>query len=138
MPVHLSPEWLAALDEAVRSHAGLAAATTGVHLVIEQVVTGEPGDEQADIVWHVAMHDGTVRVVPGPAPVKGEASGQPVPLVRFTTDRATAQAVANGALAAQEAFMGGSLRVGGDTTALVEHHELLDGLGDVFAGVATN
>jgi hypothetical protein len=125
MPTHLSPDWLAALDAAAAGHPSLAAATTGVHLVIEQVVTD--GDDR--VTWHVAINDGTVRVLAGPA---GQNS---VPLVRFSTDRATARAVADGAITAQSAFMAGNLQVGGDTSALLAHHDLLAGVGEVFAGV---
>jgi predicted lipid carrier protein YhbT len=125
MPAHLSPAWLAALDAAVTSHAPLAEATRGVQLVIEQVVT----DDDSTVQWHVAFDDGSVRVVPGAAP-EGAA-----PLVRFTTDQVTARAVATGTMTAQAAFMEGRLRVGGDTTALLAHHDLLTEVGDVFASV---
>jgi len=47
VPSYLSDEWLAALDAAARNHAGLAAATAGVHLVLEQVVTCRDG------VWSI-------------------------------------------------------------------------------------
>jgi hypothetical protein len=162
MPAHLSDAWIGALDEAVRSHDGLAAATAGVHLVIEQVVVDGPvdattmslpdegvhppgrsaagaGDGADVVVWHVAIHDGTVRVVPGPAvPADGGADADATPLVRFTTDRDTARAVVEGTTTAQGAFMAGHLRVGGDTTALVTHNALLAGLGDIFANVTVD
>ena len=142
MPSYLSDEWLAALDAAARNHAGLAAATAGVHLVLEQVVTSDTADPDLDtdpggsaggggtaVCWHVVVDDGSVRFVGGPAPA---------PTVRFTADAVTARAVTDGALSATEAFMTGRLRVGGDTTALVEHHALLEGLGDVFAAVGVD
>lgn len=130
MPSYLSDDWIAALDEAARSHPDLAAATTGVQLVIEQVVT--PGDDHTDdgegvVRWHVVVDDGSVRFIAGAAAD---------PTVRFTTDAVTARAVTEGRLSATEAFMTGRLRVGGNTTALVEHHALVEGLGDVFATVA--
>lgn len=142
MPAYLSDAWIAALDEAARSHRRLADAAAGVHLVLEQVVlptaadtADDPGDaaaggddtaDEGGIRWHVVVNDGSVRFVPGPAVD---------PTVRFTTDADTARAITDGRLSATEAFMAGRLRVGGDTTALVHHHSLLDGLGDVFAAV---
>jgi hypothetical protein len=142
MPAHLSDAWLAALDDAAQSHEGLAAATAGVHLVIEQVIVDRPLDDASGsgshdhaVVWHVAIHDGTVHVVPGPAAASPGVDDGTTPLVRFTTDRDTARAVAEGTATAQGAFMAGRLRVGGDTTALVTHNDLLRGLGDIFADV---
>ena len=152
MARYLSDQWIAELDEAARSHAGLADATGSIALVIEQVV--ERLDEQApdpnagtsprastgtstgvptgvptgsaEVRWHVVIDHGTVRFVAGPATD---------PTVRFTTDEATARAISTGAATAQGAFMHGRLRVGGDTGALIAHHDVLAGLGDVFAAV---
>lgn len=156
MPRYLSDQWIAELDEAARSHAGLADATRSIALVIEQVVerlneqapdpstdtssraqtgtsssaptgtsTGVPSGS-AEVRWHVVIDHGTVRFVAGPATD---------PTVRFTTDEATARAISTGAATAQGAFMHGRLRVGGDTGALIAHHDVLAGLGDVFAAV---
>jgi len=137
VPPYLSDAWIAALDEAAHSHRGLARTTAGTHLVLEQVVTIAGGDDptppaggvdggDGEVRWHVVVDDGSVRFVPGPAED---------PTVRFTTDAATARAITDGSLSPTEAFMAGGLRVGGDTTALVRHHALFEGLGDVFAAV---
>jgi hypothetical protein len=123
---YLSPQWIAALDDAATRNPALVDTTAGVALTIEQVVTGAAGDT----VWHVTINDGTVRFIAGPAP---DADGTPV--VRFTTDQTTARAVTDGDLTVQEAFMRGRLQVGGDTAAVVAHHDVLAGLGDVFAAV---
>jgi len=123
---YLSPQWIDALDDAASQTPALADATAGVALVIEQVVATVDGE----VVWHVAINDGTVRFIAGAAPDTGDA-----PVVRFTTDETTARAITDGALTAQEAFVRGRLQVGGDTTALVTHHGALAGLGDVFAAV---
>jgi len=137
VPDYLTPEWIAALDEVARNHAGLAAATVGRHLVIEQIVTGAtagasgPKDADGDnsVCWHVTIDDGTVRFVAGAAAE---------PTLRFITDRATAGEIMAGTTTTQTAFMTGRLQVGGDTTALLAHHDVLAGLGDVFATVDTN
>ena len=128
MPEFCSPGWVQALDDAVRDNPRVAAATTGVRLTIEQVVTGGDGAGDQDVVWHVEVDDGTVRFRSGPAAD---------PTVRFTTDRLTAWAVASGTTTTQAAFMAGDLRVGGDTRALVDHHDLLAGLGEVVAALHT-
>jgi len=123
---YLSEQWIAELDDAARSHRGLAEATSTVALVIEQVV--EPGGDATagDVRWHVVIDHGTVRFVPGAATD---------PTVRFTTDEVTARAISTGITTAQGAFMRGRLRVGGDTSALLANHDVLAGLGDVFAAV---
>lgn len=157
MPRYLSDQWIEALDEAARAHRGLAEATESVAFVIEQVVEQSAGQGQSGgqgigkandappevaptdatatdavsaqggaVRWHVVVDHGSVRFVAGPATD---------PTVRFTTDAATARAISTGAATAQSAFMGGTLRVGGDTGVLIEHHEVLAGLGDVFAAV---
>lgn len=120
----LSDEWVAALDAAAASSAGLAQALAGVHLVVEQGVTG-PGPDDV-VTYHVTVDDGRVSVRPGPATA---------PTVRFRQDRATAAAIASGETSAQRAFMTGRLRVGGDLSVLANHGEALSELGDVFASV---
>lgn len=128
MPTHLTPQWLAALDDAATTHDGLTEGTRGCHLVIEQVVT-DPG---GDVIWHVTIDDGTVRFAPGPPNEKAKG-----PVVRFTTDKATAEQLVTGHTTTQTAFMTGRLQVGGDTGALLAHHSLVAGLDDIFAGVET-
>lgn len=123
MVQHLSPEWIDALDRAASSVPPLADAD----LVVEQTVVGSDG---TTTTWHIALARTGTRVRPGPAPTAG-----PAPVVRFTTDRATAVAVLRGEVAAQTAFMRGELRVGGDTDALVEQADVLGALDDVFAPV---
>ena len=140
MVAHLSDEWLSELDRLAQADDRLRQATAGVRLVLEQVVT--PTDDLAGgsrpaegsglpemseaVVWQVVVDDGDVRFHRGRV-----ASAT----VRFTTDRATARSIASGTTTTQQAFMSGRLRVGGDTTAIVEHHDVLAGLGDVFAAV---
>lgn len=126
MARYLSDQWIAELDAVARSHSGLAEATSALTLVIEQVVETSVDAASDEVRWHVAIDHGTVRFVAGPAHD---------PTVRFTTDEVTARAISTGAATAQGAFMRGTLRVGGDTSALIEHHNVLAGLGDVFAAV---
>lgn len=103
-----------------------AAATTttlpaDLHLVIQQVVLDEAGEERA---FTVRIADGAVTVSPGQA---SDAE------VTFTQDRATAAAIAQGELSAQAAFMAGRLRVGGDLRLVMERARELSVVSDVFA-----
>jgi SCP-2 sterol transfer family len=120
---YLSPEWIAALDDAARADPALAAATHDVVLVVQQEVDGGP---DGDAHWHVRLDHGDVRVLVGPA----ERAD-----VVFRQDHATALAVARGELSAQTAFMIGKLRVSGDVDLLMAHHDLFDSVDDVFTAV---
>lgn len=115
----LSPQWIEALDA--------AASTRGLEsegrLVIQQVVTGRPN---SDVRYYVTVEGGAaaVRI--------GEADD---PTVTFTQDYATAAEIAQGRVAAQEAFMAGRVRVGGDLLALVRHLDVLEELDRSFRAV---
>lgn len=118
----LSPEWIARLDEVARADLELAEAAAEADLVVQQVVV----DGADEVAYHVVLRAGEVAVRPG----RAEA-----PTVTFTQDRATAEAVAAGDLSAQQAFIDGKVRLGGDTVALAERAKVLARLGDVFAAV---
>lgn len=118
---YLSDEWIEALDAAARDHVGLRAAARGADLVLQQTIT------DADrTTYRIELRDGDVRVRSGSVDA---------PTVSLSTDRSTAAAIARGEASAQVAFMNGNLRLGGNITALLDHHELLAGLDDVFADV---
>ena len=123
MSRYLTQEWLDAAQRAVQSNAALADATKDVHLTLQQVVTGGPDGQTA---YHVAIDDGSVRVV------NGEANGA---AVTFIQDWDTATAVGRGELSAQGAFMAGLIRVQGDLPTLVEFGTVFAEVGDVFAGL---
>ncbi len=122
MPRFLSPEWMAEASAAAATSPELAEASAGVHLVVEQVVTGGP---DGDVRYVVSLSDGQARFG------AGEADAD----VAFTTDWETAVAVATGASSAQDAFTSGRLSVRGDVTALLRHARAFDGLHAVFAGL---
>lgn len=123
---YLSPEWMAAAGRALAADPALAAVLGDLHLTIEQHITDGP---DGDVVWHVAVAGGRVALTPGPAPADAPAD------LRFTTDYATAAAVATGELAAQRAFVEGRLRVGGDLSLLTAHHRTLAAVDDALAPV---
>jgi putative sterol carrier protein len=122
VPEYLSPAWFDAADAALRADPGLADASRGIHLVLQQTV----GDPEPATTWHIRFDDGAVSLVVGPA---DDAT------VTFHCDRATAVDVHRGRTGAQAAFMAGNLRVGGDVSALLAHQELLAALSDVLASL---
>ena len=122
MAEFLSPAWIADLDAA----AGAASAPADLRLVVQQVVVDGSGSELAS--YAVRVGDGRVRVEPGRAP---DAD------VTFTADRTTAAAIARGERAAQQAFLDGALRVGGDLTRVLDAARQLTGLVDLFGPART-
>lgn len=130
---YLSSEWMDAAARALAADTALEEATADVALTLEQVVTRAPaahgdGSPAGEVRWHVRVDHGSVALCPGPTP-DGAFD------VRFTTDYATAAAIASGALGAQEAFGRGRLRVGGDVTVLGRHHRAFAAVDDALAGV---
>ncbi len=87
----------------------------GVDLVIEQHVTDDDGDE----VWHLEIANGRVSSVTGPADRAD---------VTLRQDAATAQALRDGSLHAQHAFLTGRLVIDGDISKLLAHGDLLSKL----------
>jgi putative sterol carrier protein len=121
VPRYLTQDWLDAAQRAVEADAALATSTKDVQLTVQQVVTGGP---DGDAAYHVAIDDGTVRVL------TGEASNA---TVTFIQNWETATAISRGELSAQGAFMTGRIRVRGDLPKLVEYGSVFGGVDDVFA-----
>ena len=119
--VYLSDAWIAALDEAAASHRGLQAAAVGTALVVEYRVASDP-----PALWHITLNPDEVRVKAGPADE---------PDAWFEARPATARALFDGSLDPLHAMIDGSLSMGGDPRQLLDHREILDGIGDVFAWV---
>lgn len=98
------------------SQRDLSAVPTDVALTIEQVIS-----DHGDIVghYHLKIADGAARVFPG-TPDE--------PDVTIRQDAETAQALRDGTLHAQGAFLTGRLSVDGDINKLLEHSGLLSEL----------
>jgi len=128
--LYLSREWMDAARGALAADTGLKAATAEVRLTLEQVVTGVPAEVGPDatgtVRWHVRVDQGEVALAAGAGPE---------PDVRFTTDYATAAAVATGGLSAQRAFLDGRLRVGGDVGMLGRYQRAFAAVDDALAAV---
>jgi hypothetical protein len=93
--------------------------------VLQQVVALDDGGERT---WFVGARNGRLEV---------GAGRHPAPTITFRLDEATARAVHEGLVSAQQAFMTGRLRLGGDVQVLLEQHEALASIDDVFAEVRT-
>lgn len=125
MPPFLSAGWLAAMDAAAKADDQLRAAAAEADLVVQQVVTGA-GPDGGEVAYAVVLTAEEVAVRSGRVDD---------PTVIFTQSLATAEAVVHGERSAQQAFIDGDLRVGGDLVALAARHRALARLSDVFAAV---
>ena len=119
----LSGEWIEEAAIAARSSEGLAAATAGTCLTVQQVVTGGPA---GDVRYVVSVGGGEVSV---------RAGVDEAPDVTFLLAWETAVAMATGVLSAQEAFTSGRLELRGDVGALLRHGPALADLDSVFAAL---
>lgn len=117
---YLSDAWFEAAAAEIAASAELRAASSGVHLTLQQSVID--GDET--LVWHVHFADGEVGLHRG---------ATPSPTVTFSCDRATAEDIRNGEHSAQSAFMAGRLQLGGDVRMLLDNGPLLASLNDALA-----
>ena len=118
---YLSPAWVDELRAAVAGNRQAQAAAAGKALGITQAVSGGP---DGDVVYHfVADADG---ISAGPGPARPEH-------VRFEEDWATASAIANGRVNAQEAFITGRIRFRGDHGGLIEARPVLVALDGALA-----
>jgi putative sterol carrier protein len=114
MPGIGSPEWVAALDAALRA---VDDETTG-DVVIQQELS------DADAAWHLVVAGGQASACVG-----RHAS----PDVTLTQDETTAAAINAGTLSAQTAFIDGRLRVRGRVDRLTEVAALFGRLAHVPA-----
>jgi SCP-2 sterol transfer family len=120
---YLSLEWIEALTAEVAASAAMQEASTGAWLGVTQVVTDGP---EGEVTYHLQVDDGTARFGAGPAEPED---------VRFVQDWVTAVAVANGTLNAQEAFIGGRIRLTGDQQKLLDSQPVFRALDGVFNAV---
>lgn len=88
-------------------------------ITLQQVVTGTPDGE---VRYQVLVSDGGARI---------ERGSVAPPDMTFTSDYATASAVASGRLSVQAALSAGKIRVGGDTARMAANQPLLAGMDPV-------
>jgi putative sterol carrier protein len=120
---YLSLEWIEALTAEVAASAAMQEAADGTRLGVTQVVTDGP---EGEITYHLQVDDGEASFGAGPAEPED---------VRFVQDWETAVAVATGTLNAQEAFIGGRIRLTGDQQKLLDSQPVFRALDGVFNAV---
>jgi hypothetical protein len=120
---YLSLEWIEALTAEVAASADMQEASEGAQLGVTQVVVDGP---EGEITYHLQVDDGSARFGTGPADPED---------VRFVQDWETAVAVATGTLNAQEAFIGGRIRLTGDQQKLLDSQPVFRALDGVFNAV---
>lgn len=129
----LSPEWVTALDTALRNAGTPPASDTGpTGIVIQHVVTadgsasdGPDGDDTAaTYALEVTATEGAVT-----------AGHHANPTVTYTQARSCARAIASGDRSPHDAFMLGELTISGDTQALIAASDLLAWLDSALADV---
>ena len=112
MARYLSTEWFAAVADVL-----------GDEPIDAQVTVEQRAD---DVVWHMLLGDGDVRLLPGPADT---------PDVTFSQSYAVAAAVARGERSAQAAVMAGEISVDGNVSVLLAAAPALAEVEDRLAAV---
>lgn len=120
---YLSLDWIDALSECVADDEALRALAETHEIAVTQVVTGTP---DGDVTYHFTVGAGSARFGAGPAEDED---------VRLVQDWETAVGVATGRLNAQEVFIGGRIRVGGNVHKLLENEVVFAALDAVFEAV---
>ncbi len=115
---YLSDEWL---DEAARLfHAADSPLPRDADFTIQQLVAGTP---HGDVAYTLVLSGQSVSLTKGV---------DPGATVSFQQEWSTAVGVARGDLSAQAAFMSGEIQLGGDTSTLVNNHDLLVEVDDLL------
>jgi putative sterol carrier protein len=120
---YLSLEWLDALAAEVAQSSDLATVAKEHTIGVTQVVTGGP---EGDVTYHLQVGDGSASFGAGPAFPED---------VRMEQDWHTAVGVATGEQSAQEAFLGGRIRMTGDQQKLIAAQPVFAALDAVFRRV---
>ena len=120
---YLSLEWIDALAHEVAGSTTLATLAATHTIGVTQVVTDGP---EGDVTYHLQVADGAASF--------GAGAAQPED-VRMEQDWDTAVGVATGEVNAQDAFIGGRIRLIGDQSKLIESQPVFSALDAVFRSV---
>ena len=120
---YLSLEWFDALSAEVAASSSLAALAQHHTIGVTQVVTDGP---EGVVTYHLQVGDGVARFGAGAAEPEN---------VRMEQDWDTAVGVAKGEQNAQDAFIGGKIRLTGDQQKLIESQPVFAALDAVFTTV---
>jgi putative sterol carrier protein len=120
---YLSLDWITALSEEVATSETMRDIAESHRIGVTQVVSNGP---EGDVTYHLNVGGGEASFGAGPADPED---------VKMEQDWDTAVAVATGELNAQEAFIGGRIRLFGDQQKLLESQPVFGALDAVFATV---
>jgi putative sterol carrier protein len=120
---YLSLGWIDSLSHEVAQSETLASLAQHHEIGLTQVVVDGP---EGTVTYHLQVRDGAARFAAGPADPED---------VRMEQDWQTAVAVATGELNAQEAFIGGRIRLFGDQQRLLSAQPVFGALDAVFSTV---
>jgi putative sterol carrier protein len=120
---YLSLDWITALSEAVAASDQIREIAESHRIGVTQVVSNGP---EGDVTYHLNVGGGQASFGAGPAEPED---------VKMEQDWDTAVAVATGELNAQEAFIGGRIRLYGDQQKLLDSQPVFGALDAVFATV---
>ena len=120
---YLSMQWITELAREVADSEQLAGLANTHSIGVTQIVTDGP---EGTVTYHLAVGNGQVRFGAGPADPED---------VRMEQDWGTTVAVATGELNAQEAFIGGRIRLAGNQQLLLESQSVFGALDAVFTTV---
>ncbi len=120
---YLSLDWINALAHAVAASDHMREVCESHRIGVTQVVTDGP---EGDVTYHLSVDGGDATFGAGPADPED---------VRMEQDWDTAVAVATGALNAQEAFIGGQIRLFGDQQKLLDAQPVFGALDSIFSSV---
>lgn len=118
---YLSLQWITELSREIADSTHLARLAETHSIGVTQVVTEGP---QGTVTYHLQVAGGRARFGAGPADPED---------VRMEQDWATAVAVATGELNAQEAFIGGRIRLTGNQQLLLAAQPVFGALDAVFS-----
>jgi putative sterol carrier protein len=120
---YLSLDWINALSAEVAISEQIRDLAQHHSLGVTQVISGGP---EGDVTYHLLVADGHASF--------GAGAAEPED-VKMEQDWKTAVDVATGELNAQEAFIGGRIRLFGDQQKLLESQPVFGALDSVFASV---
>ena len=120
---YLSLEWIEAMQSLVGASESMQAAAQTHEIGITQVVTDGP---EGTVMYHLQVGNGVATFGAGPASVEH---------VRMEQSWETAVAVATEQVAAQEVFIKGHVRIGGDSQRIMDSLPVFAALDAAFASV---
>ena len=121
---YLSLDWIEAISARAAQNTHLQSLGSTINIGITQMVSDGPEDT---VLYHLQVKDNAVMFGAGPADPEH---------VRLEQEWETAVAVATGEMAAEDAFITGAIRIGGDAQMLLQSQEIFAALDPIFDEVA--